>query len=114
MSEVKELSIDDQISANETALSNDPTNSDLISEKAKLEILKANEVWLDEINTTADEKAKELSALFNCDVVPSVYVVDPLKDTAIAYIKQPDAKQALKLMRALGENYENGLELVWH
>ncbi len=112
MSEVKELSIDEQISVNEIELSNDPTNDGLIAEKEALLKSKIEVDWLAEINATADEKAKELSLLFNCEVVPSVYVVEPLKDAAIAFIKQPDAKQALKIMRSLGENYENGLELA--
>src|ERR1035437_2958454 len=67
--------------------------------------------WLQNINTVADEKAKELSALLGCEVSPAVYVVEEGVNAAIAHIKQPDAKQALKLMRSLGENYENGLEL---
>ncbi len=69
-------------------------------------------IWLDQINETAQEKANELSTVFGCVVEPAVFVVEPLKDAAIAYIKKPNATQTLKLLRSLGENIEQGLMLT--
>lgn len=70
------------------------------------------QVWLDGLNAEADEKAQELSVLLNTEIIPAVFVVTPLKDAAIAYIKTPDALQGLKIISAIGSNYENGMMLA--
>jgi|ERR1019366_616013 hypothetical protein len=73
---------------------------------------KANQDWLDAINAEADEKATELSAIFNCEVKPFVFVVEPLKDAAVGFMKVPDAKQSFKLMREMAISLEAGVELA--
>ena len=70
------------------------------------------EAWVDKINEEADAKSKELATLFGTEVVPSVFVIDPLKDAAIAFVRKPDAVQTIKLIRTLGESMEHGLVFV--
>jgi hypothetical protein len=72
----------------------------------------AEEIWLDELNSEVAIQAEELGKLFNCKIDPFIFVIEPLKDAAVGFFRKPDAKQALKLLRLLGENYENGLEMI--
>ena len=72
----------------------------------------AEELWLDKINAEAEQKAEELSRLLNAEVEPFVFIVESLKDAAIGYLKKPDAKQSFKIIRAMGTDYETGLELT--
>lgn len=63
--------------------------------------------WLDGINANADAKARELSTLMACIVVPMVFVVEAGVDAAVAFLKKPDAKLAYKMML---QGRESGLE----
>lgn len=75
------------------------------------ETLSPVEKWLKKTNKEADDKAKELSKIFECEVTPCVFVVEGLKDAAVGFIKTPDAKQTMKILRACGQDWESGLEL---
>jgi len=68
--------------------------------------------WLEKINEEAEAKAREMEALLVCEIKPVVYVVEPLKDAAVAFLRLPDAKQTLKLLRAMAADYESGCELI--
>ncbi len=107
-----EKTTSEKLAENEEALNKNPADVALLLEKENLLTKKRVEDWLDEINRLTDEKAQELSAIFGCIVMPSVYVIKELEDVAVAFIKKPDTKQSFKLLRALGENFENGLELA--
>lgn len=112
MNQTEEKTISEQLIENEEALKLNPTDAVLIKQHSELLKQKEVEDWLDKVNSIADEKAKELSELFSCEIKVAVYVIEELKDVAVAFIRLPDAKQSFKLLRALGENFENGLELA--
>lgn len=107
-----EKTISQKLIENKEALKLSPNDTDLLAEKEKLTTQKEVEDWLELINTLADEKAEELARIFNCIVEPVVYVIKEKEDAAVGFIKKPDTKQSFKLLRALGENFENGLELA--
>jgi hypothetical protein len=57
-----------------------------------------NADWLDQVNKDADAKAQEIAALMGCLVEAMVFVVEPGKDAAVAYLKKPDAMTAYEMM----------------
>lgn len=57
--------------------------------------------WVDKINSDAAEYAVELSALFGQEVQPTVFVIEPMKDFAAAFVRLPDLDNSLKIMRML-------------
>ena len=77
---------------------------------AEEELKEAN--WLEKEHEKAAHCAGALGKLLECKVTPSVYVIAPFKDVAVAYIKTPTAKQGMKLMRIMGEDFDNGLEMA--
>jgi hypothetical protein len=72
----------------------------------------AEEIWLDELNSEVTIQAEELGKVLQCEVDAFVFVIEPLKDAAVGFFRKPDAKQALKFLRLIGENYENGVEMI--
>lgn len=73
---------------------------------------KTTEQWLDEVNAEAQARAAELTELIGATIQPIVFVIEEGVDAAVGFIKQPDAKQALKLIRSMGTDYETGIELA--
>jgi len=68
--------------------------------------------WIEDIREKADKQAKDLSNVFGIDIVPAIFVVKELEDIAVAFIKQPDAKTGMKILRIYSENEDLGLELA--
>ncbi len=68
--------------------------------------------WLQDAIDQADKKAGELSRIFEQEITPFVFVVEPEKDIAVGFFKLPDAKQSFKLLRSMGSDYEGALELL--
>lgn len=83
-----------------------------VDEAIEVVEISAEDQWLENINKEAQEKAIELGHLLNCIVEPFVFVVEPLKDAAIGYLRKPDAKQSFKILRSMIEGQEAGLELA--
>lgn len=81
-------------------------------EKALTPLELEEQAWLEEINKIADEKATELSSLLNCEVEPFVFVLKPMKDAAVGFLKNPSAEQSLKIFRAMIEDKDNGAKLA--
>lgn len=86
-------------------------------EENKNEVTKDNKVvevneWLEKINEETAQKAKELELLLNCEIVPFVFVVEDGKDAAVGFLRKPDPKQAMKILRQMGTDYDAGLELI--
>lgn len=111
MSTEKEKTVAELLFENEKELQANPADVALLAQREVLLHKQNVEKWLDEVNTHVDEKAKELGQIFGCIVIPALYVIKELEDVAVAYIKKPDTKQSFKLLRLLGENFENGLEM---
>jgi len=69
--------------------------------------------WLEEIQKDADENSVQLGESLNCKVSNYIFPLKDGEDCAIAYVKQPDALQAFKIMRsALETTIEAGRILV--
>lgn len=68
--------------------------------------------WIEEANEAADAQAQALSQLFNCEIKPSVFIVEPLKDLAVAFLRQPDLRQSLKILRLMGSDPDSGYLLT--
>lgn len=71
---------------------------------------KSEQEWLDGIRQAASEKAQTVATALGCNVDVAVFVVDPLKDAAVAFIRIPDALQLVKLIRMLGITQENAMQ----
>jgi hypothetical protein len=82
------------------------------TKNSEIQVESEEDKWLDAINKEAQEKAQELGHLLNCIVEPFVFVVEPLKDAAVGYLRKPDAKQSFKILRSMIEGQEAGIELA--
>lgn len=69
--------------------------------------------WVEKTNKDANDKAAELQQILGCEVDAVVFVVnEESKDAAVGFLRKPDAKQAFKIIRQMGDNYETGVELI--
>lgn len=66
-------------------------------------------LWMQKINEEVAAKAQVLADALGCAVEPAIFVITPLEDIAIVFLRKPDALQSFKILRLLGENYEQGV-----
>lgn len=90
----------------------DTRSDEQIQIDKKAEEKQAVQDWIDQINSEADLKAQKLSELFGCVVTPFVFIIEPLKDVAVGFLKTPDAKQSLKIFRAMIADEDSGCQLA--
>ena len=74
--------------------------------------LTESEKWLASLNDEADQKAKEISAILDCEVKPFIFVIKDLEDSATGFFKVPDAKQSFKIFRMMLTDQDSGSEMA--
>lgn len=70
------------------------------------------QIWLDQISEEAAIHAESLGTLLSTKVETAIFVIEPLKDCAVAFLRKPNARESLKILRMLADDFESGIEMI--